>query len=249
MQRGQHSSPVGITARAAGGVLAAGLMASNNRPVFKPGQDSSLKNCLPRLFHKAPTILSRLYSVFPSMPPLPSQSDPCPPAVLRACAHLSRLDIAGGAALADELMASNPDFLCHALALAKVGVPMAKVDAALRVALFLELCHRGQQGRPLPLFAPQSVAAHRRKTLESLGRISDLSNVQPDHATKLFLATQPQIHVTAWIFEFLKNASVIPTLHDDDVKVVASAFTLISLYASAFPPVLHPVDYPGNDSP
>ncbi len=43
---------------------------------------------------------------------------------------------------AGRAIIGNPDFLCHALALAELGIPGAKVEGVLRVALFLELCHR-----------------------------------------------------------------------------------------------------------
>jgi hypothetical protein len=150
---------------------------------------------------------------------------------------MTLLDAAGGMALADELMASNPDFFCHALALAKVGVSMVKADAALRVAFFLELCHRELKSRPLPLFSPETVARHRQKTLQSFSRISEVSVEKPDRAAGLLLANQPQIHVTSWIFKMLTDAGVIAMRHDDDVKIVTCAFTLLSLYSSTFPPV------------
>lgn len=171
------------------------------------------------------------------MPLLPSNTGPTPPAILRACARLTRLDVADGMALADELMVSNPDFFCHGLALASIGVARAKVDAALRVAFFLEVCHREQKGRPLPLFAPEVVDRHRKKTLQTFSRISDVSAEKPDRAAKMLLSNQAQIHVTSWIFKLLTDAGVIAMHSEDDLKVVICAFTLLSLYSSVFPPV------------
>ena len=98
------------------------------------------------------------------MPCHPSNAGPTPPAILRACAGVTRLNTQTGVALADELMVSNPDFISHAMAMAHFGVAMTKVDAALRVAFFLELCHREQKGKPLPLFPPEEVARHLEKT-------------------------------------------------------------------------------------
>ena len=80
------------------------------------------------------------------MPSHPFNAGPTPTAILRACAGVTRLNAQTGTALADELMVSNPDFISNALALSHVGVAMIKVDAALRVAFFLELCYREQKG-------------------------------------------------------------------------------------------------------
>lgn len=138
--------------------------------------------------------------------------------------------------LADELMASNPDFISHALALAHLGVAMVKVDAALRVAFFLELCHREQKGKPLPLFPPHEVARPRQETLQAFSHISGLAPEKSHHASELLLVNQPQIHVTSWIFKLLADAGVTAMRHDDGTKIMTCAFTLLSPYHSAFPP-------------
>ena len=170
------------------------------------------------------------------MPSHPSNAGPTPPAILRACAGVTRLNAQTGMALADELMVSNPDFISHALALAHFGVAMIKVDAALRVAFFLELCYRGQAGKPLPLFSPEEVDRHRRKTLQSFSVISGLAPEKSHRAGELMLATQPQIPVTSWMFKLLADAGVTAMRHDDDIKIMTCAYTLLSLYHSAFPP-------------
>lgn len=169
------------------------------------------------------------------MPPEPTLSDPVPPAILRACGQLNGMNSASLMALADELMASNPDFLCHALALAKLGLPIAKVDGVLRVALFLELCHRELQGGPLPLFTHSIVAQHQGETIQWIKRTGDLSDSEPDAFRKEFLGRHSQVHVLAWVFQLLEQSGIIPLTHDDDTKLVVAAFTLLSLYSSAFP--------------
>lgn len=169
------------------------------------------------------------------MPPEPPTTDPAPPAILRACGRLTGMNTEAGLALADELMASNPDFLCHALALAKLGLPMAKVDGVLRVALFLEVCHRELLGRPLPHFKHPTVARHQRETIQWLNSTGRIPETDHDTFRTEFFGRYSQIHVAAWVFNLLQQAHIIPPTHDDDPKLVAAAFTLLSLYSSAFP--------------
>ncbi len=171
-----------------------------------------------------------------SMTSNPLNAGPTPPAILRACARYLRLDTAGVIALTDEVMASNPDFMSYPIALAHFGISGQKVEAVLRLALYLELCHREQKGNPLPLFAPEVVDRHRKHAMQTFRRISDIQNLQPSRAVELLLLDKPQLHVTAWMFKLLKDAGVIPMLDDDDRKLVICAFTLLSLYSSTCPP-------------
>lgn len=169
------------------------------------------------------------------MAPDPAFDDPVPPAILRACGRLRAMDNASLMALADELMASNPDFLCHALALAKIGFPTAKVDGVFRVALFLELCYRERQGSPLPLFSPSVVAQHRAQTIRWIEKTSRLGEADAEAFRQEFCARYPQIHVSYWVFHLLQQASIIPPSHENDTMLVVAGFTLLSLYSSAFP--------------
>jgi hypothetical protein len=168
----------------------------------------------------------------------PLVAGPVPPGVTRACKRMAVIDLSGTLALVDEIMATNPDFLRCALSMTHAGVSHAKVEAGVRVACFLELCHRELKRRPMPRVTEEEVGRHYEKVCRHFGALSE--GLDPaaavDPVRSGLLKGQKQMHVVAWVFHMLGDAGVMEMRGQSDVEVVITCFALLSVYNEAFQP-------------
>lgn len=165
---------------------------------------------------------------------VPLVAGPVPPGVTRACRRMLKIDLSGTLALVDEIMATNPDFMRCALSMTHAGVCHAKVEAGVRVACFLELCHRELKRRPLPRVTEEEVGMHYDDVCRHLGTLKEVLDPDSDSVRNGLLKGQKQLHVVAWVFGMLGDAGVMEFRDQSDVEVVITCFALLSVYNAAF---------------
>lgn len=133
-------------------------------------------------------------------------------------------------ALVDKLMAENPEFICHAMVLSRLGVAAEKVEVALHAVFLLNICYEQERGKPMPIVSVEYVMGHRRRVKQMVDYMHTDPPEERDRTSRLATLEHPQANVYAWLFGMLDEGGISKLATDDDAKVIVSVLTLLSVF-------------------